>query len=264
MTGRMAAVSRTIQGRLRDLFEAPLEADAAPLEVLHAVLEELERKVQPLGRGARVFPHNRVSVRVAPLQAERAATEATFAQAERRLKERLAELGCDAPGLEVRCTVLKRLPADWPAGCLYTIECRTEAAAPVEPSGEPTPLRLAIVKGAATHRAYSFAQRIVTIGRSPQPVDRLGRARRNDVVFLERSDGITETVGRAHARLQYDEETRGYRLYSESSSNPTFVVRRGATIHAPARDPRGVRLETGDDVHLGRAVVRVTTGESSA
>ena len=262
MTGRLAAVSRTIGGRLRDLFEAPLDAEATPLEVLHAVLEELERKVQPLGRGARVFPHNRVSVRVAPLRAERAATEAAFAQAERRLKGRLAELGCEAPRLELRCSVLKRLPPDWPAGRLYAIECRTEADAPAAPSADPVPLRLAIVKGAATHRSYAFTQRIVAIGRTPQPVDRLGHARRNDVAFLERTDGITETVARAHARLQYDEATRGYRLYNESSSNPTFVVRRGVTIHAPARDPRGVRLEPGDDVHLGRAVVRVAFADA--
>ena len=46
---------RTFSRRVRGFFDAPLDAGAAPLELLQATLDELETKVQPSGRGSRVF-----------------------------------------------------------------------------------------------------------------------------------------------------------------------------------------------------------------
>ena len=45
---------------------------------------------------------------------------------------------------------------------------------------------------------------MISIGRSEDPTDALGRVRRNRVAFLDVVDGVTETVGRAHARLRFD------------------------------------------------------------
>ncbi len=42
---------RTFSRRVRGFFDAPLDASAAPLELLQAALDELETKVQPSGRG---------------------------------------------------------------------------------------------------------------------------------------------------------------------------------------------------------------------
>jgi hypothetical protein len=124
---------------------------------------------------------------------------------------------------------------------------------------EPAPatLRVTVVKGAGAQKVYRFTDPLVCIGRTPDPADELGRVRRNHVVFLDTLDGVTETVGRAHARLQLDSRTREYRIFHEGASNATCIVRNGSTILVPPRDPRGVRIQSGDEVQLGRAVIRV-------
>jgi hypothetical protein len=46
----------------------------------------------------------------------------------------------------------------------------------------------------------------------------------------------------------------------EGSSNGTSVIRNGAAIPVPPRDPRGVRVQSGDEIQVGRAVLRLTIG----
>jgi pSer/pThr/pTyr-binding forkhead associated (FHA) protein len=119
-------------------------------------------------------------------------------------------------------------------------------------------LHLAVLKGAAAQTTYTFCQRVVSIGRTAEATDRMGRTRQNDVAFDDAADGTTETVGRAHARVTFDASLNHYAIFDEGSSNGTSVVRKGATIPVPPRDPRGVRIESGDQIHFGRAVVGVS------
>ena len=77
--------------------------------------------------------------------------------------------------------------------------------------------------------------------------------------FITHCDGTTETVGRAHAHITFDETAGTYLLFDDGSHNGTFVVRRGTTIHVAARDPRGLRLDDCDELHFGRASVGVRT-----
>jgi hypothetical protein len=86
----------------------------------------------------------------------------------------------------------------------------------------------------------------------------MGRVRFNHVAFEDTRDGVTETVGRAHARLQLDRASGRYHLFNEGSSNPTSIIRGGRMIRVAPRDPRGVRVQSGDQLQLGRAVLRVT------
>ena len=81
--------------------------------------------------------------------------------------------------------------------------------------------------------------------------------RRNRVAFLDARDGVTETVGRAHARLRFDAGSRSYRLFDDGSSNGTSIIRDGTTIAVPPRDPRGVRVQSGDEIQVGRALLRI-------
>src|SRR5687768_9493731 len=90
-------VARTVGRRVRSFFDAPLDENAAPLELLQAALDDLEKKVQPAGRGSRVFPYTRVAVMVRQPAADTAAIEAVFAQLDARLRERLAEVRCEPP-----------------------------------------------------------------------------------------------------------------------------------------------------------------------
>ena len=68
---------------------------------------------------------------------------------------------------------------------------------------------VAVLKGAATEGTYTFTEPVISIGRSEDPTDELGRVRRNRVAFLDTVDGVTETVGRAHARLRFDADVQG-------------------------------------------------------
>ena len=95
--GRIADFGRALQSRIKVFFDAPVDAQATPLELLQAVLDQVELKVQPAGRGRRVFPYNQILVRLAPVEADRTALQAVFDGLAERVRERLAELQCAVP-----------------------------------------------------------------------------------------------------------------------------------------------------------------------
>ena len=64
--------------RARDFFDAPLTADAQPIELLQAALDELERKTQPSGRGSRTFPYTRIAVHIVQPDSDRPAIDAVL------------------------------------------------------------------------------------------------------------------------------------------------------------------------------------------
>lgn len=261
MAPRLWHMGRTLQSRVRSFFENPPGPGAGPLELLLAALDDLETRVQASGRGRRVFPYNRVVVHVFQPDADRIAVEAVFRQLEARLRERLAELRCDAPQA-IQTDVSFSPAATSETEPMFAVECSNEVPVPVDkPDDRTCPgLRVVVVKGASAEAEYSFAGPVVAIGRTAEPVDALGRVRRNHVVFLDTRDGVTETVGRAHARLQFDVDTGAYHLFNEASSNPTYVLRGGRSLRVPPRDPRGLRVQSGDEVQLGRAVIRLAIG----
>lgn len=260
MTEPLWDAARTFGRRVRSFFDAPPDADAAPLELLQSALDQLEQKVVPAGRGTRIFPYNRVRVFVTQPSADAAALDAVFAQLERRLRERLAELRCEPPGaLDVSVTVSGGAQDGAP---VLRVDCAAERdAAPRRTLGTIPELRLRIVKGQCDNSEYTFAAGAVSIGRGSEPADALGRVRRNDVAFIDARDGVSETVARAHARIEFDAAAGAYMLFNESSTNPTFLLRGGRTLKVAPRDRRGVRLASGDAIQLGRAVVAISLGE---
>lgn len=258
MTARLWDMGRELQSRVRSFFDHPLDAAAAPLELLEAALDALERKVQPSGRGSRVFPYNRIAIRIAQPGADRDAIAAVFRRLEPRLRERLAELRCDAPAA-MQFDVTTVTP-DSEGQPVLSLECFHDQdvtiAAPALRAR--TTLRITIEKGQCEQTEYTLAGPIVAIGRTADPVDAQGNIRRNHVAFVDSRDGISETVARAHARLQLDPDTGEYHLFNEAVSNPTYILRSGRSIRVPPRDPRGLRVQSGDEVQLGRAVIRLT------
>jgi hypothetical protein len=261
MGGRILHIGRDLQSRLKGFFEVPLGPDATPLELLQAALDELERKVQPAGRGRRVFPYDRVVVRIAQRGADPVAIDAVFRDLEVRLRERLQEVRCEAPETIAASVALAEAPGD-ESGPLLQVECLSEPGRRTDPRAPlPYPvLRIAIVKGQCAEQEFVFEEPAIAIGRTAEPTDAFGQVRYNHVAFLEVRDGVNETVGRAHARLQFDDASGQYHLFNDATSNPTFIVRGGRMIRVAPRDPRGVRVRSGDLVQLGRAVLRLTIG----
>jgi hypothetical protein len=86
-----------------------------------------------------------------------------------------------------------------------------------------------------------------------------GPSRRNDLAFTEDSE-INRTVSREHAHVLLHKKTGEYRLYNDrfykgEGGCGLWIIRDGLSqeVH---RDARGVRLLPGDEIHLGRAVLR--------
>ncbi len=268
-------MSRDLHSRLKQFFDTPLDASATPLEIGLAVLDDVERHVEPIGRGRRAFPYTSLTVHVLAEENTRVRIETALQTLDQRVRERLGELNCDPPrALVVAIAWLDERPSTWTSGQIFTVEYGRAALTAVAPAAstapsvsltDPAPAILpdvvvSVLKGAATDETYRFHEPMISIGRSEDPTDALGRVRRNRVAFLDVVDGVTETVGRAHARLRFDAASRDYRLFDDGSSNGTAILRGGETIAVPARDPRGVRVQSGDEVLVGRAVIRIELG----
>jgi len=248
---------------LKKFFDAPLEHDATPLEICEAVLEDVEERVLPLGRGRRTFPYTRLLVRVRQNGHDPAALHAASSDLDRRILERLAELRCDAPrSLDVSVAMLETVPASWPPDRVFDIEYQREPDARAESRPTPPVLHVAVLKGTAVEPSFTFREPVVAIGRTDEPTDDLGRMRRNRVAFTDVRDGVTETVGRAHARLRYDASSGSYLLFDDGSSNGTAIVRDGMTIPVSRLDPRGIRVQSGDEIQVGRARLRIEIDEA--
>jgi pSer/pThr/pTyr-binding forkhead associated (FHA) protein len=76
------------------------------------------------------------------------------------------------------------------------------------------------------------------------------------VAFREGAGDVNQSVSRRHAHISYDPDGRSFRLHDDGSEHGTGVVRLGRTVAVP-RGTRGVRLESGDEIVLGEARVRV-------
>jgi hypothetical protein len=262
---RIASIGKEVHSRLRKFFDAPLDSTATPLEVCQAVLDDVERRIEPVGRGRRVFPYTRLTIALHQRQPDRAPLESVFGDMGRRIRERLEEVRCETPrSLEVNVIYLPDLPESWRADQLFAVEYVREpqpARAPQQEAARAPVVHVHVLKGASAEGTYTFTEPTISIGRSADATDDLGRMRRNRIAFLDAIDGVTETVGRAHARLRFDAAAGSYRLFDEGSSNGTWIIRGGATIPVLPRDPRGVRVQSGDEIAIGRAVIRVTLDE---
>ena len=258
---RARQISKTLAGRIRRAVDPPLAADATPLEIRHFIVESVEARVQAAGGGRRALPDSHILVKVVAADgAAQRALRTTLDGLQTAIAARLGELRCDVPaGLCVEVSYLKRAPASWGEGQQLAIEYPEPlpAEAP-SPSATPSTLRLTVVRGTATQSSYTFTAPVVRVGRSEAPHDDRGRARRNDVAFLENDDEHNKTVTRGHCELRYSRETGEYRIYDERSANGTRIVRGGEIIEIPASDPIGVAIQNGDELQFGNAAVRVS------
>jgi hypothetical protein len=244
-----------------------------PLEIAHAVVEAVEREVQPSGRGRHLFPFNRIRVvLVVPSRQARARFEATFAAQptlEQRIHTRLETAGCTPVDLGITVDYVEKTGEGWTAPDVHVEFDRVEtpvpeplsesvAAEPAAPVEEPPPgVEIEIAAGAAEHPSYTFQFARIDVGRCTEVRDRRNQlVRANNVAFVDSDDAINRTVSRRHAHLEYIKAERAFRVYDDGSEQGTAVARGGRTIAVPP-GARGVRLQPGDEVVLGHARLRV-------
>jgi hypothetical protein len=261
-------ISRTVDAAVEEFMG---RSATTPIEIVHAVLDRAEAEIQEIGRGRRVFPFNcvRVQVIAGPRDKEGRARFAAVADGPPSLSERLADrlraAGCAASTVETEIVYARRRGADWDDPDFHVQFDRADVSPAV-----PAPaaivdvvcrrLKLAVLKGSAEHRAYAFSTGRIDIGRRAEVVDQRQRLiRTNHVAFLEEGPDANRSVSRRHAHIAFSDEDRSYRIWDDRSAHGTNIVRGGRTIKVPA-GARGTKLESGDEIALGHARLRVTIG----
>jgi hypothetical protein len=263
--------ARKLESRISRSLDLAVEgfvgrSSRQPVEIVQAVLDCAEQQVQPAGRGRRVFPFNQLTVHVAASsRAERAQFEAVAEgppTLRQRVIERLGAAGCQAGSLDVRLLYASRAKAGWIAPEYHVTFDRLQNSSTPEPApmAEPAPavkIDFTVASGSAERRTYTFAGGRIDIGRRAEVLDHRQRLiRRNHVVFVEGAVDENRSVSRKHAHVIYSAASREYRAHDDGSARGTAVLRNGLTIRVP-QGSRGIRLESGDEIVLGDARLRV-------
>ncbi len=227
-----------------------------PLELVHAVVDAVEQEIQPTGRGQRAFPFSHLHVQLsaaspkAKAHLELACEGPPSLQA--RIMERLEAAGCPVKALTVEVSFTAEVEADWSHGD-FDVQCARTAVI----SSPPARLELTITHGTAERTVYVFDGAPVALGRGDEVRDERQRLlRTNQVAFAEGAGDVNQSVSRRHARIEPDAAPDAYRLYDDGSAQGTSVIRRGRGFPVP-RGTKGLRLQSGDEIVLGQARVRV-------
>jgi hypothetical protein len=272
-------LARGMSGAARNIMGSGTARE--PIEIVHAIVDEVEREIQPGGRGTRVFPFNTIDLVIAAPSSRARARLETMVSGDPPLRDRIVERlraarctlskGAGAPppagsngggiDLDVNVTYAAKPQKHWTDphfGVAFSRVTR-EPAPPPSPA-EPAAVRLemTVVNGAAEHRTYGFACDRIDLGRGSEVRDtRNGLVRTNHVAFTESpAAAANRSVSRQHSHIEYDPRSRTFRLHDDGSLHGTRIVRKGKTLPVPF-GARGVRLQPGDDIVLGDARVRV-------
>jgi len=255
----MKNLQRLESGLARRIDDAALRVSPSgslePLEITHAIVDIVEKRVEPAGRGKYVFPFNQIHVCIAAGAAEtRARFEAVFAappSLRERIVERIEASGCEATSFSLGIDYADAAEVEWTTPFFDVQFERVEAL----PS-----LRLKVEKGTANQPLYVFRAPCINIGRCFEIRDSRNRLiRTNHVAFADNASEPNTSVSRSHAHIGRAESSSDYRLYDDQSAHGTSIVRGGQTIPVPS-GPRGVRLQAGDDIVLGDACLHVEFG----
>jgi hypothetical protein len=118
-------------------------------------------------------------------------------------------------------------------------------------------ITLTVINGNAEKPDYALALDRINLGRCAEVRDRRNRLlRTNHIAFSDAAGPINETVSRAHAHIERAKDGE-CRLFDDRSGHGTSIVRTGRTINVPSGS-RGVRLQSGDEIVLGEARLRIS------
>jgi len=265
-------ISELIERLGRTVFEAPFGATAQVMgdspevaEIRIAVLDEVKKKIQRAG-GQALFPYNLVRIVIRAANGEGAVFERDFFRRffDEEVRKGLSKEACRFPEelrVEIRATNEE--------GKWLRIEAISEEVAPPIEEAPRTrrPARLVVSSGTANKGEIPLQKARTNIGRLTDVYKAEGLSRRNDLAFAE-DNAINRTVSREHAHIVHDKKTGEYRLFNDrwykrgttqgdkaDNNCGLWIIRdgMGQEVH---RDTRGTRLLPGDEIHLGKAVVK--------
>jgi hypothetical protein len=264
------SLSELIEKLGKTIFEAPFDAMTAPTdapelaEIRLAVLEQILKKGQRAA-GKIVFPYNLVRICVKGVSGEESAfLQSDFLKGyfEQEIRRSLGRSNYRFPDdLEVEFRASSDLPGEeeW-----LRVETDSRPAKEPVPAPARRTARLTVVRGAATAPEILLNKERTNIGRTVEVYRAQGPSRRNDLAFTEEETAVNATVSREHAHILFCKDTGEYRLYNDrwhgqgkngAGSCGLWIFRDGLSrpIH---HDARGVRLKPGDEIQLGKAIVR--------
>jgi hypothetical protein len=250
----------------RSVFEGPLAGAPRPeeppelAEIRLAVLDRIREKSYRSG-GRKVFPFDLLRIELRGVEESRCEVFAgRFFQRylETEVRNSLRDAGCRYPeNLRVEVAPRAGLPRRGEEWLVVVAAAQESADEGVRPRA-----RLVVREGTANVAALPLEKPRTNIGRVVDVYREEGLFRRNDLAFAEDTE-VNRTVSREHAHIAYDRASGEYRLFNDrwypraGARRPecgTWVVRDGMSREVQ-RSARGVRLEPGDEIHFGRAVV---------
>ncbi|PWU07104.1 MAG: hypothetical protein C5B51_10740 [Terriglobia bacterium] len=246
----------------RTLLEAPLTSSPSPeeppelAEIRLAVLDQVRDKSYRSG-GRKVFPFDLLRVRLRGVEESRCAVfGGRFFRKylEQEVRQALVNAGCRYPeNLRVEIEVTGGLPQrgeQW---------LKVEADLQERAGGATGAAQLVVREGTANVGALRLTKSRINIGRVVDVFRSEGLFRRNDLAFAEDTE-VNRSVSREHAHITFDKASGEYRLFNDrwyplgGADCGTWIVRDGMS-QAVHRNARGTKLEPGDEIHLGLAVV---------
>ena len=256
----------------RAIFESPFGAnriakDAPELaEIRLAVLDAVKAKSHRVG-GRNVFPFDLIRVQLLGIPQEQASVLAgdfLTRYLSDEIKAGLARSNFRfAENLQLEIHTSPNLPAKGEAWLAVETHV-AHAAGQLSNAGSA---RIIVLRGAANQSELLLSKTRTNIGRSAEVFRGAGPCRHNDLAFTEDSEA-NSTVSREHAHIVASQKNSSYRLFNDriykgDSNCGLWIVRDGLSqpVH---RGPRGTPLKSGDEIHLGTAVLQFLSGEQQS
>jgi hypothetical protein len=229
------------------------------LEVRRDILADVRDRVEPKGEGRSVFAWDTVSIQLAAQTSDQAelwrAALGEEGGLEQDVRALLSEAGCMLPASFSVTVTMVDDPALAENDHPFRIEyARSGGRAVVKSAASERPAaKLTVIRGETESPEFEIASDRVNIGRLKEVLDnREGLRRRNDIAF---ADSET-TVSREHAYIQWDAATGRFRVHDCGSQRGTSVFRDGRRVEVAKGNPRGVQLQSGDEISVGAARLR--------
>ena len=258
------ALSNVFEKLGRAVFESPFEskrlAKEAPeiAEIRLVAIDAIKDKSHRVG-GALVFPFDLVSIHLLGIPDEQNAvfhSEFLLKYFAEELKGSLKRSSYRYPSnLAVEFETESRLPQQGEAWVRVETAMRSPTPNVV---AVHHPARLNVLQGVANQNEFTLEKPRTNIGRSAEVYRTNGPSRRNDIVFVA-DDEAGKTVSREHAHVLRSpaNEYRIFndRVYQGEQNCGIWIMREGLSF-AVHHSPRGTLLQSGDEIHLGTAVLR--------
>jgi hypothetical protein len=262
-------VTNWIEKLGRAIFEAPfggeqLVRDAPGMaEIRVAVLDEARARTHRVA-GRVIFPYNVVTLLVRGVGVEQAGVfrGAFFRQLlEQELRDGLGRVRVRYPAdLRVEVETTTQLPSAEERWLAVQVDSRE---APPPAAAEKRSGRLVVVRGEANQPEVPLVKARTNIGRPVEVFKEDGPSRVNDLAF-EGDSEINRTVSREHAHVLFHKQSGEYRIYNDRHSkggNCGLWIMRDGLSQEVHRTARGAKLEDGDEIHLGSAVLKFQLDE---